>query len=159
MRSFPLGVLYMTFLEKFLFKFLFSHKRFQMGQKMFFINGTSCDGSPQQIPFQFVNGKLPHSRPRVFCAFYIVRITILWNSSTEQSRVLRNIAEHCGVLQSISWGRALQGISWGGALQSITWELLRRRVARELLRSCSGVACSFLENSLETLCRDYLKPW
>ena len=32
----PIRGLYMTFLEKSLFKFLFSHKRFQMGQKMYF---------------------------------------------------------------------------------------------------------------------------
>ena len=37
----------MMFFEKIVFKFLFSHKRFQIGQKM------KChDGSPQQIPLR-----------------------------------------------------------------------------------------------------------
>ena len=35
-KEHPIRGLYMTFFEKFLFKFLFSHKRFQMGQKMYF---------------------------------------------------------------------------------------------------------------------------
>ena len=39
-----------------------------MGQKMNFINCTSCNGSPQLIPFQFANGKLPHSYCRAFWA-------------------------------------------------------------------------------------------
>ena len=34
-RSTSLGVCIWLFFEKFLFKFLFSHKRFQMGQKMY----------------------------------------------------------------------------------------------------------------------------
>ena len=34
-KEHPIRGLYMTFFEKFLFKFLFSHKRFQMGQKMY----------------------------------------------------------------------------------------------------------------------------
>ena len=36
--------------------------------KQIFINCTSCNGSPQQIPFQFANGKFPHSRCRAFWA-------------------------------------------------------------------------------------------
>ena len=35
-KEHPIRVLYMTFFEKFLFKFPFSHKSFQMGQKMYF---------------------------------------------------------------------------------------------------------------------------
>ena len=35
-KEHPIRGLYMTFFEKFLFKFPFSHKRFQMGQKMYF---------------------------------------------------------------------------------------------------------------------------
>ena len=35
-KDHPIRGLYMTFFEKFLFKFPFSHKRFQMGQKMYF---------------------------------------------------------------------------------------------------------------------------
>ena len=65
-KEHPIRGLCMTFFEKFLFKFLFSHKRFKMGQKCIFINCTSCKGSPQQIPFQFANGKLPHSHCRAF---------------------------------------------------------------------------------------------
>ena len=67
-KEHPIRGLHMTFFEKFLLKFPFSHKRFQMGQKCIFINCTSCNGSSQQIPFQFANGKLPHSRCRAFWA-------------------------------------------------------------------------------------------
>ena len=35
-KEHPIRGLYMIFFEKFLFKFPFSHKRFQMGQKMYF---------------------------------------------------------------------------------------------------------------------------
>ena len=35
-KKHPIRSLYMTLFEKFLFKFPFSHKRFQMGQKMYF---------------------------------------------------------------------------------------------------------------------------
>ena len=64
----PIRGLYMTFFEKFLFKFPFSHKRFQMGRKCILINCKICNRSPQQIPFQFANGKLPHSHCRGFWA-------------------------------------------------------------------------------------------
>ena len=67
MGSTPLGGC-RGFFWNFLFKFPFSHKRFQMGKKWILINCTSCNGSPQKIPFQFANGKLPHSRCRGFWA-------------------------------------------------------------------------------------------
>ena len=35
-KEYPIRGLYGTFFEKFLFKFPFSHKRFKMGQKMYF---------------------------------------------------------------------------------------------------------------------------
>ena len=35
-KAHPIRGLYRIFFEKFLFKFPFSHKRFQMGQKMYF---------------------------------------------------------------------------------------------------------------------------
>ena len=65
----PIKGLNKIFFEKLAFKFPFWHKRFQMGQKMYFINCTSCHGSPQKIPFQFANGKLPYSHCRAFWAW------------------------------------------------------------------------------------------
>ena len=38
------------------------------GRKCVFINCTSCNGSPQQVPFQFANGKLPHFHCRALWA-------------------------------------------------------------------------------------------
>ena len=40
------------------------------GRKCNFINCTSSNREPQEIPFQFANGKLPHSRCRAFWAIY-----------------------------------------------------------------------------------------
>ena len=64
----PIRGLYRNFFESFLFKFPFSHKRLQWGRKCIFINCISCNGSPQQIPFQFANEKLPHSHCKAFWA-------------------------------------------------------------------------------------------
>ena len=55
------------------FFYLFSNFRFHIkeskwGRKSIFINCTSCNGRPQQIPFLFANGKLPHSCCRAFWA-------------------------------------------------------------------------------------------
>ena len=58
MRSTPLGG----------WNFRFHIKDSKWGRKCSFINCTSCNGSPQQIPFQFTNGKVPHSRCRAFWA-------------------------------------------------------------------------------------------
>ena len=61
MGSTPLGGCIGYFL-KFLFLNFHSHiKDSKWGRKRIFNNCTSCNGSRQQIPFQFTNGKLPHS--------------------------------------------------------------------------------------------------
>ena len=65
----PIGGLYRTFFEFFFFFNFHSHvKDSKQGRKCIFINCTSCNRSPQQISFQFANGKLPHSRCRAFWA-------------------------------------------------------------------------------------------
>ena len=38
----------------------------EWGRKYIFMNYVSCNGSPQQIPLQFANGKLPRSCCRAF---------------------------------------------------------------------------------------------
>jgi len=58
----------MIFLKKFFSNFRSHIKDSKWGRKCIFINCTSCNGSPQQIPFQFANGKLPYSRYRAFWA-------------------------------------------------------------------------------------------
>ena len=46
----------------FLFSNFRSHiKDSKWGRKYIFMNHTCCNLSPQKIPFQFANGKLPHS--------------------------------------------------------------------------------------------------
>ena len=64
MGSNPLGGCIGYFL-KFLFSNFRSHiKDSKWGRKYILMNYTCCNGSPQKIPFQFANGKLPHSRCR-----------------------------------------------------------------------------------------------
>ena len=46
----PIGRLYWTFIEKFLFKFQFLHKRFQMGQKMYFFQFYKLQRRSSTIP-------------------------------------------------------------------------------------------------------------
>ena len=62
------GRLYWTFLKNFFSNFSSHIKDSKWGRKCTFINCTSCNRSPQQIPFQFANGKLPHSCCRAFWA-------------------------------------------------------------------------------------------
>ena len=64
------------FLKSFFSNFRSHIRDSQWGRKCIFINGTSCNGSLQQIQFQFANGKLPHSRCRAFWAIFD------WNSLT-----------------------------------------------------------------------------
>ena len=64
MGSTPLGGC-IEYILKFLFSNFRSHiKDSKWGRKYIFMNYTCCNGSPQKIPFQFANGKLPHSRCR-----------------------------------------------------------------------------------------------
>ena len=67
-KEHPIRGLYRTFLKNLFSNFLSHIKDSKWGSKCIFINCTSCNGSPQQIPFQFANGKLPHSRCRAFQA-------------------------------------------------------------------------------------------
>ena len=56
---------------KFLFSNFHSHiKDSKWGKKYIFMNYTCCNRSPQQIPVQFANGILPHSRCRAFQAMF-----------------------------------------------------------------------------------------
>ena len=67
----------MTFLKNFFSNFRSHIKDSKWGRKCIFINCTSCNESPQQIPFQFANGKLPHSHCRAFWA-------MCWTTSHER---------------------------------------------------------------------------
>ena len=72
MGSTPLGGCIGYFL-KFLFSNFRSHiKDSKWGRKYIFMNYTCCNGSRQKIPFQFANGKLPHSHCRAFWAVFNV---------------------------------------------------------------------------------------
>ena len=69
MGSTPLGGCIGYFL-KFLFSNFRSHiKDSKWGRKYIFMNEKCCSRSPQKIPFQFSNGKLPHSCCRAFWAY------------------------------------------------------------------------------------------
>ena len=63
-----LGVCIWLFLKNFFSNFLSHIKNSKWGRKCISINFTSCNGSPQQIPVRFTNGKLPHSCCRAFWA-------------------------------------------------------------------------------------------
>ena len=66
MGSTPLGGCKGYFL-KFLFSNIRSHiTNSKWGRKYVFMNYKCCNGSPQKIPFQFANGKLPHFGYRAF---------------------------------------------------------------------------------------------
>ena len=67
-KSTPLGGCIRLFLKNFFSNFRSHIKDSKWGRKCIFINCTSCNRSPQQIPFQFANGKLPLSRCRAFWA-------------------------------------------------------------------------------------------
>ena len=54
------------FLKNFFSNFLSHIKDSKWDRKCISINYTSYNGSPQQIPFQFANEKLPDSRCRAF---------------------------------------------------------------------------------------------
>ena len=64
--SSPLGVSIWLFLENFFSNFHSHTKDSKWGRKCISINSRSCNGSHQQIPFQFANGKLPCSCCRAF---------------------------------------------------------------------------------------------
>ena len=66
MESTPLGGCIGLFLKNFFSNFRSHIKDSKWGRKCILINCTRCNGSPQQIPFKFANGKLPHSRCRAF---------------------------------------------------------------------------------------------
>ena len=84
--SAPFGIFYVRmeiwkeFFQRFVSKFRFHIKDSKWGRKCIFINCKSCNGSPQQISFQFANGKLPHSRCRVFGA--MCDWDFIWYKST-----------------------------------------------------------------------------
>ena len=83
MGSTPLGGCIGYFL-KFLFSNFRSHiKDSKWGRKCIYINYTSCNGSPQQIPFQFANGKLPQSRCRGFWA--MLKLTLAEKIQTKMA--------------------------------------------------------------------------
>ena len=71
MECTPLGGCIGFFLKNFFSNFRCHIKGSKWGRKCIFINCTSCNGSPQQIPFQFANGKLPHSCCRGFWAYLL----------------------------------------------------------------------------------------
>ena len=87
MGSTPLGGCIGYFL-KFLFSNFRSHiKDSKWGRKCIFINCTSCNGRPKQIPFQFANGKLPHSRCRGFWAVLLIRNNAsIWHTRVSKAR-------------------------------------------------------------------------
>ena len=60
------------FLKKFFSNFCPHIKDSKWDRKCIFINYTSCNRSPQQIPFQFANEKLPYSHCRAFQAMLLV---------------------------------------------------------------------------------------
>ena len=66
MGSTPLESCIGLFLKNFFSNFRSYIKDSKWGRKCTFIDCISCNGSPQQIPFQFVNGILHHSRCRAF---------------------------------------------------------------------------------------------
>ena len=66
MGSIPLRCYIGIFLKNLFSNFGLHIKDSKQGRKCIFINCTSYNGSPQQIPFQFANGKLPHSCCRAF---------------------------------------------------------------------------------------------
>ena len=61
----------MTFLKNLFSNFRSHIKDSKWGRKCIFINCTSYNGSPQQIQFQFANGKLSHSCCRGFLGQYL----------------------------------------------------------------------------------------
>ena len=65
----------MTFFEIFFSNFCSHIKDSKWGRKCIFINCSSCNGSLQKIPFQFANGKLPHSRCKAFWAMTASQIS------------------------------------------------------------------------------------
>ena len=79
MESTPLRGGIGLFLKNFYSNFRSHIKDSKWGRKCIFINCTSCNESPQQIPFQFANGKLPHSCCRAFWAVSILVIFLeIW---------------------------------------------------------------------------------
>ena len=97
MGSTPLGGCIGYFL-KFLFSNFRSHiKESKWGRKYILMNYTCCNGSPQKIPFQFANGKLPRSRCRAFWAkiFMIVADQYMWYSNEK----VKTVGDPCHVLK------------------------------------------------------------
>ena len=68
-KRIPLGGCIGLFSKHFFSNFCFHIKDSKWGRNCIFINCRYCNWSPQQIPFQFANGKLPHSRCRAFWAW------------------------------------------------------------------------------------------
>ena len=68
MGSTPLRGCIGYFLNFFESNFRSHIKGSKWGRKYMFINYKCCNRSPQKNPFQFANGKLPHSRCRVYWA-------------------------------------------------------------------------------------------
>ena len=68
MGSTLLGSCIRFFLKNLVSNFRLHIRYSKWGRKWVFINCTSCNGSLQQIPFQFANGKLPYSSCRAFWA-------------------------------------------------------------------------------------------
>ena len=64
----PIRILYRIFLKNLFSNFRFHTKDSKWSRKCIFINCTSCNRSPKQIPYQFANGKLPNSHCRAFWA-------------------------------------------------------------------------------------------
>ena len=72
MESTLLGDCIGIFLKNFFSNFCSHIKDSKWGRKCIFINCKRCNGSSQQIQFQFANGKLPHSRYRAFWAVFLL---------------------------------------------------------------------------------------
>ena len=98
MKSTSLGGCIRLFLKNFFSNFRFHTKYFKRGRKCILINCKSCNKSPQQIPFQFENGNLPHSCCRAFWAkcSYLSNEKIYFQSEIEFSftcSLMKNIAQ------------------------------------------------------------------
>ena len=93
-------------------KFLFSNFRSHMkdskwSRKYIFMNYTCCKGCPQIIPFQFANGKFPHSRCRAFWANLKVNNWKFFHVSG-----CKRISGTKTTTEQNSWNKSNPGKSW-----------------------------------------------
>ena len=91
------------FLKNIVSNFRSHIKDSKWGRKYIFMNYTCCNGSPQKIPFQFANGKLPHSCCRGFWAKYAL-------SSCEGLSHMGLVERVCNFINCTSSNRSPQEI-------------------------------------------------